>query len=488
VGLSSAELRAVLTELQPALTGGWLQKISQPLPAVILLDIRAPGQTHVLLLSADPQTARLHLTTRKLPNPPSPPPFCQLLRARLQGARIDRIEQVGEDRIARLGLTARDGACALIAQLTGRSADLLLLNEAQIVLGALRGGTNQARRPYQVPESGAPRAHENEESISLYPDVPFPVSAALEARYTDQELARAQEQATQVRLGQLSKSIKKTKKRIDALRADLEKAEKFREYGRYGELLKANLGRVQKGHTTITVVDYYDPTMPELALPLDPAKSPQANLAEYFTKHRRFQSAEDTIRPRLAAAEQGLRTMQEERLAIQRGDIEPASCSPPARLGGSGAAGLASPSSKKGRRQQKSGPFRRFTSADGLPIYVGRNARENDELTFKLAKSDDLWLHAHGTPGCHVVVRLERGAEVPPETLRDAATLALLYSDLKKSGKGEVIYTRRKHVRKTKGQAPGAVTVTQEKSVHVSLDRTRLARLKDKATEPDSPA
>ena len=78
----------------------------------------------------------------------------------------------------------------------------------------------------------------------------------------------------------------------------------------------------------------------------------------------------------------------------------------------------------------------------------------------------------------HVLVRLEKGNDPPPETLRDAAMLALLYSDLKKSGKGDVIYARRKWVKKAKGQAPGAVIVTQEKSLHVSLEKKRLDALK----------
>ena len=76
------------------------------------------------------------------------------------------------------------------------------------------------------------------------------------------------------------------------------------------------------------------------------------------------------------------------------------------------------------------------------------------------------------------MVRLEKGHDPPPETIRDAATLALLYSDLKKSGKGDVIYTRRKWVKKAKGQTPGAVIVTQEKSLHVSLEKKRLDALK----------
>jgi predicted ribosome quality control (RQC) complex YloA/Tae2 family protein len=135
---------------------------------------------------------------------------------------------------------------------------------------------------------------------------------------------------------------------------------------------------------------------------------------------------------------------------------------------------------------KRSGPFRRFTSADGLPIYVGRSANENEELTLKFAHSDDLWLHAQGAPGSHVIVRLEKGANPPPETMKDAATLALLYSDLKKSGKGDVIYTRRKYVKKAKGRPPGTVTVTQEKTIYLQLDRARLERLKESTREGGS--
>ncbi len=490
MGLSAAEVTQVLEEITPAVAGGWIQKIDQPLPTVLVLEIRTPGRTHDLLISADPQTARLHFATRKLPNPQTPPPFCQLLRGRIQGARIEEIAQVGRDRIVQLDLTARDGSCSLIAQLTGRSADVFLVNEQRLVLGSLRKGAEREPRAYQVPESKEPstQTRDHVSPIPLGVVTPYPVSAPIEARYTDQELARALDQAKQRRLGQLSKAIKKTKKRIEALRCDLDKAEQFREYGRYGELLKANLGQVQKGQTTITLVDYYDPAMSALTLPLDPAKSPQANLMEYFHKHRKFQSAEATIRPRLQATERELKAQQEERLAIQRGAQEPAPMASPSRAGRISHTPPSLPDAKNARPPRKTGPFRRFTSADGTPIYVGRNARENDELTFKLAKSDDLWLHAHGTPGCHVVVRLERGAEVPAETLRDAATLALLYSDLKKSGKGDVIYTRRKYVRKAMGQAPGAVTVAQEKSIFVTLDRTRLARLKEDAgREPGRP-
>ena len=123
-------------------------------------------------------------------------------------------------------------------------------------------------------------------------------------------------------------------------------------------------------------------------------------------------------------------------------------------------------------------PYRRYVSEEGFAILVGKSATHNDALTFKVSKQDDMWLHARGTPGSHVIIKLEKKTHVPSETLKDAACLALFYSDLRKSGKGEVIYTLRKNVRKTKGEKPGSVTVTQEKTIWVYVDQSRLNRLK----------
>ncbi len=201
---------------------------------------------------------------------------------------------------------------------------------------------------------------------------------------------------------------------------------------------------------------------------------------EYFRKHRKYLAAEREIEPRIERGEHRIEQLRQEIRDIEQGIWTPPTERPVPQS--ADAPVRAAIGKTPHTADQRRGPFRRFTSTDGLPIYVGRNARENDELTFGLAKSEDLWLHARGTPGSHVVVRLGKGTDPPPETLRDAATLALLYSDLKKSGKGEVIYSRRKWVKKAKGQAPGAVIVTQEKSLHMTLDRTRLEALKSRST------
>jgi predicted ribosome quality control (RQC) complex YloA/Tae2 family protein len=251
----------------------------------------------------------------------------------------------------------------------------------------------------------------------------------------------------------------------------------YKAYDRYGELIKANLGAIRKGQTDVTVVDYFDETLPNLTIPLDPTKTSQGNMDDYFRKYRKHLAAERELRPRIEEGQKVLAGLQQEMTAIEQGIWQPPDTPQPKGL----ERALSRSGGRRNRQEPRQGPFRRFISSDGLTIYVGRNARENDELTFGLAKSDDLWLHVRGTPGSHVVVRLEKGSEPPPETIRDAATLALLYSDFKKSGKGDVIYTRRKWVKKAKGQAPGAVIVTQEKSLHVNLEKKRLDALRTRS-------
>ena len=479
MGLSASDIAAVVKEIAPAIMAGWIQKVFQPTPRAIMLEIRTPGQTLSLFMSADPETARLHLLTQRFPNPPSPPPFCQFLRAHIQGARIDGLEQVQGDRIVRLRLTACEGPCTLIAELTGRKADLLLVNGDEQILTALESAREQVGRPYQPPTLKAFPESRAESALIRSQDTThsFPVSYAIEQQYRTREDELATSRWRQARLADLKKRIKKAARRVEMLRGDLDKAARYKDYARYGELLKTNLHAMKKGQERLTVVDYFDPAMPELVIPLDPSKGPKGNMDEYFKKHRKHVAAEREIRPRLAQAEADLNALHMERANLDRDASEPARSSAPVR----GALTAGPAPQAKAKRDASSGPFRRFVSADGMPIYVGRNARENEALTFGEARPDDLWLHAHGTPGSHVVLRLDKGADPSHEALRDAATLALLYSDLKKSGKGEVIYTRRKYVRKVKGKSPGTVTVTQEKTVFVTLDRARLERLKERA-------
>ncbi|MGZ8380445.1 MAG: Rqc2 family fibronectin-binding protein [Nitrospira sp.] len=472
--LTVLDVTEVLMEISPLLRGGWIQKIQQPTDHTVVLEVRVPGQTHRLLLSSQPDTARVHLTTHSPANPPTPPPFCQFLRAHLQGARIDDIRQIGNDRIVELEITGKEGAHSLVCELTGNKANILVLDAERRVLRDLTRQHTRAGQAYAPPPQRNAARDTVPSRFAVTSGGMLPVSEAIEAHYRKQETSRAVDRIQDARLRVLKKTLKKEQRLIAAWRNDLSRATAYHDYARYGELIKAYLSAITKGADHMEMTDYFDDRLPTITIPLDPIKSAQGNMDDYFRKHRKYLAAERELKPRIERGEHGLEKLRQELTHIEQGSWTPPAV-PPVRL------------NKAVRKElrttdQHRGPFRRFTSTDGMPIFVGRNARENDELTFGLAKSDDLWLHARGTPGSHVIVRLDKGTDPPPETLRDAAMLALLYSDLKKSGKGEVIYTRRKWVKKAKGQAPGAVLVTQERSLHMSLDKTRLDALKIRGT------
>ena len=479
MALSAAEISRVLQEIAPAILGGTVRKIFQPAEDVITLEIHKRRRTVLLLLSADPDMGRIHLLSRRPLNPPGPPDFCQFLRARLEGGRLVGLEQWCGDRIVGLRIAGQEGPLLLIGELTGRNANLLLLDAQDKILRVLKPQAAKALPLHHsyTPPLGGPwiTIAPPEPDAPLDPHV-FPISEEMERRYTQQETERAQAMLQRNRLRELQKAIKKTTRRLEGLTGDLTKVARYREYGRYGELLKGHLHTIAKGQDRIAVVDYFEAGLPEIVLPLDPAKDTHGNMQDYFRKYRKHLAAEGQIRPRLEAAEKELQALVAERRQLERGEWQPVTPDGP----GAPRTKLRSLNPSATRREGKTpGPFRRFISADGLPILVGRNARENEQLTFGLARSHDLWFHARGVPGSHVVLRIEKDAAAPQESIRDAGTLALLYSHLRKSGKGEVMYAKRSDVRKIKGKSAGTVSVTQDKSLFVDLDHARLRRLKD---------
>ncbi|MBI3809191.1 MAG: NFACT family protein [Nitrospirae bacterium] len=476
--LTAEEIRQVVAEIAPALEGGWVQKVYQPHDEAITFEVRSQGKTLTLYISADPETARLHFLSKKYPNPQTPPPFCQLLRARLAGARIEHMRQINDDRIVRIDMTHEGQPVTVVAELTGRTANIMLLDHDGAVRGQLRKGRFKTGEPYIAPVArarpvGAQFIAPKTDVMNHAPPSESPsLSAELERLFQERDEARARARQREAIKSALRKKLKRAGKRVEALESDLTKAERYRTYDRYGELLKSRLGDIPKGAASITVTDYFDPALLELVLPLDQAKSPKGNMEDYFKKYRKFLGAEKEIRPRLLTAQAEAAALRESLSALDR-DGAPVTLSiteTPRR-------NRQAPASRKDKATAK--PFRRFTTEAGDAILVGRNSRENEELTFGLARSHDLWLHASSAPGSHVVLRLEKGAEARRESLLDAATLALQYSDLRKSGQGEVLYTYRKHVRKPRGAKPGLVTVTQDKRLYIKLDLKRLQRLKE---------
>jgi predicted ribosome quality control (RQC) complex YloA/Tae2 family protein len=511
MALSLSECEFIVEEVSRALVGGFIQKIHQPRPLTLTFDVRAPGQTCSLLVCVEPRFARLHLTSQKRENPPAPPPFCSFLRSHVEGGRIVEVTQEPGDRIVYVRIVKAGQVSVLVIALTGNQANVHVLNEGKLVLRSLRESRVKAGERYAPPtlrpakrlESPPPLAmaeplsqsgtvaHKSGEVRKVAPEAflqemagfdetRYPVSAELEARYKQQEQEEGKDSLLQQQLAQVRKALKHAKRKIHALQEDFKKTERFREFARYGELLKSHLDEIKKGQETITIVDYYDPALPTLTLPLDPSKDAVWNMEDYFRKYHKFIGAQEHLQPRVDQAQQEVFRLEGKWSQLEQGimdsDFSP---TPQKTLGSSISPGTRT---SKGRPALAQG-YRTYTSVDGLSILVGKTAKDNDHLTFKVANPEDLWLHARGTPGSHVVVRLEKGTTVPPETLKDAATLTLWFSDLRKSGKGEVMYTLRKFVKKAKGHKAGTVMVEREKSMWIELKEDRLARLKGGTNE-----
>ena len=484
MSLNLIDLSSVLTEIRPVLTGGWIQKIHQPHDFSLTLDIRSQGSSVVVYLCVEPKLTRLHFVSKKFPNPPTPPPFCQFLRSHIEGGRIEDITQQPGDRLVYMNVKKDERHYKLTIALWGNRANVLLLNEKNLLLRSLKEAriktgerfvppTMRATTPTHCSSPWKTEIMTNPTDTEECFTSLYPVSAALEMYFEKRENEDNQRTHHDQQLTHARKSLKTAKGKLGGLRDDLKKAERYREYGRYGDLMKSRLHEMHKGQETATLTDYFDPALPSLTLPLDPAKDPVRNMEDYFRKHHKYLGAQKHLLPRIETQEQTVAKLEQQLIQLEQGIMDP---TPP-------------PKSTKQRqpisipRPSKMKPlpakgYRTYTSVDGLEILVGKSAKDNDHLTFKVGKPDDLWLHARGTPGSHVIVRLEKGQTVPLETLKDAATLTLWFSDLRKSGKGEAIYTLRKFVKKAKGQKPGAVQVTRDKSIWIECKDDRLERLK----------
>ncbi len=220
-----------------------------------------------------------------------------------------------------------------------------------------------------------------------------------------------------------------------------------------GDILTANIHAITKGQTKAECVDFYDEDMKTVTIELSPLLSPQQNAAKYYKDYGRMKNAEKELTRQLTLGREELKYLQSvlEELDRAQTDGELEEIKRELQDGG-----YLRPDSGKKRMKQGKLPPMRFESTDGYPIYVGRNNRQNDELTFKLARKDDIWCHASKVHGSHVIISC--GGTTPPDnTVTQAAQLAAYYSGATGGQNIPVDVTAVKQVKKTPGGQPGMV-------------------------------
>ena len=228
-----------------------------------------------------------------------------------------------------------------------------------------------------------------------------------------------------------------------------------------GDILTANLGRIVKGQTKIQCEDFYDEDMKTIEIPLSPLLSPQQNAAKFYKDYARMKNAEKELTHQLALGREELEYLESVLEELNRADTEAELEEIRQELQAGGY--LRQESGKKKMKQSKLPPMR-FESTDGFPIYVGRNNRQNDELTFKLARKDDIWCHASKVHGSHVIISCN-GKQPPDNTITQAAQLAAYYAETGGGQNIPVDVTPVKQVKKIPSGKPGMVIYHTYKTV-----------------------
>ncbi|MBA2870746.1 putative ribosome quality control (RQC) complex YloA/Tae2 family protein [Anoxybacillus calidus] len=265
----------------------------------------------------------------------------------------------------------------------------------------------------------------------------------------------------------------KNEKKLKKLEQTLKDAEKAEQYRLYGELLTANLYAVKRGDKQVEVINYYDENGSTVTIPLDPQKSPSENAQSYFQKYQKAKNSVHIVQ------EQIERTRQEvdyfERLLQQMESASPKDVEEiREELIEEGY--LRARQSKQAKKQKQGKiELERYVSSDGTEILVGKNNKQNDYLTNKLAHKDEIWLHTKDIPGSHVVIRSKNPSK---QTILEAANLAAYFSKAKHSSSVPVDYTQIRYVKKPSGAKPGYVIYENQQTVYVTPNEDLVIQMK----------
>ena len=285
----------------------------------------------------------------------------------------------------------------------------------------------------------------------------------LDSFYTLRDRKDAMRQKSQAVRKTVQNLCTRLKRKLAIQEKELEATYDRERLRQLGDIVTANIHRIVKGQTTVRCEDFYDENMAPIDIPISPILSPQQNAAKFYKDYARMKNAEKELTRQIELGETELSYLQSvlEELNRAQTDGELEEIKQELQSGG-----YLRPDGKKKQKQAKLKPMV-FTSTDGYPIYVGRNNRQNDELTFKAARKDDIWCHASKVHGSHVIISCA-GVQPPDDTITQAAQLAAYYAETGGGQNIPVDVTPVKQVKKVPGAKPGMVIYHTYRTVIVN--------------------
>ncbi|KRN85833.1 Rqc2 family fibronectin-binding protein [Ligilactobacillus acidipiscis] len=557
---------AMVNELKNTLVGGRVAKISQPYSNEVILTIRANRHNYPLLLSANPNYARIQITKIPYENPQTPTNFTMMLRKYLDGAKIQDIWQLQTDRVIYLSFTRRNElgdqiTLLLSIEIMGRHSNVILIDSQENkVLDAIKHVPVQQDRyrtllpgsTYRTPPkqektdpfseqdffselnkqfpnrdvlaSELMKAYQGFSKLSglLLADTlhsaeyktvneayksflektenPTPViithndkidfsffSGQMEVQSTWETLSELldkfyQEKAQHDRVKQqgadlikvVKNNLRKNERKLKKQEKELKATENADFYRIKGELLTTYLYKVKRGMTSVTLPNYYNNEQPE-KINLSNQLSPSQNAQKYFKRYQKLKNAVKYLGEQIRHTKSEINYLESLASTIELADP---SDLPEIKVElqeqGYLKSQKNSPAAKNKRRKSLSKPAE-FTSNDGTRISVGKNNKQNDHLTMKIAKKSDFWLHVKNIPGSHVIVHSSSPSD---ETLTQAAQIAAYFSKGRSSANVAVDYVPVKNIRKPNGAKPGFVIYEGQKTIYVTPEKEEIEKLK----------
>lgn len=288
------------------------------------------------------------------------------------------------------------------------------------------------------------------------------VSELLDKIYLGRAERERNRQLTKELSRRLQNEIEKNSKKIAVLKRELQEGEKAETDRLYGELLTTYMHQLTKGDTTAKVVNYYDPEGKEIIIPLDPLKTPAENAQAYYKKYQKAKSRKKWNTEQIQKASEEIEYLETILVQLEQASILELEQIQEELV----EEGWLKPKKQTKAKRKKEQPLPSvYYASDGTEILVGKNNKQNDYLTHRLAHANDLWLHTKEIPGSHVVIRKYNGAK---KTLHEAATLAAYFSKARQSSQVPVDYTYIKHVKKPSGAKPGFVIYTHQQTIFVT--------------------
>ncbi|CEW06824.1 fibronectin/fibrinogen binding protein [Streptococcus pneumoniae] len=542
-------LHHIVEELRSELVNGRIQKINQPFEQELVLQIRSNRQSHRLLLSAHPVFGRIQLTQTTFENPVQPSTFIMVLRKYLQGALIESIEQVENDRIVEMTVSNKNEIgdhiqATLIIEIMGKHSNILLVDKSSHKIlevikhvgfsqnsyrTLLPGSTyiappsTESLNPFTIKDEklfeilqtqeltaknlqslfqglGRDTANELErilvsEKLSAFRNffnqetkpcltetsfspVPFAnqagepfanLSDLLDTYYKNKaERDRVKQQASEL-IRRVENELQKNRHKLKKQEKELLATDNAEEFRQKGELLTTFLHQVPNDQDQVILDNYY--TNQPIMIALDKALTPNQNAQRYFKRYQKLKEAVKYLTDLIEETKATILYLESVETVLNQAGLEEI-------------AEIREELIQTGfirRRQrekiQKRKKLEQYLASDGKTIiYVGRNNLQNEELTFKMARKEELWFHAKDIPGSHVVIS---GNLDPSDAVKtDAAELAAYFSQGRLSNLVQVDMIEVKKLNKPTGGKPGFVTYTGQKTLRVTPDSKKIASMK----------